>query len=230
MDQRSWDSKISARTCDIAIDNRAKRFHRLRCAWCDDCVCIEKTSRQACSFPKQSQCRRAACSKARPILTRETKLLTWSMSISVQPELMKRYKELVKRARQCRETCDCSESTGRLVAQDNTVTSVVPTQLSTTTKPLLTNETVQGDVLLEYERKFANLPDDIKLIRLCSNAGFIKTVSEGQYFVTLDDAELAKLGGSCREYTSPRDDQVSQVKGWIRGNTKIGPVLGVAVS
>ena len=56
-----------------------------------------------------------------------------------------------------------------------------------------------------------------------------KTVAERQYFVTLDDAELAKLGGSCREYTIPRDDQLSKVRGWIRGRTKIGPVLEVAV-
>ena len=98
------------------------------------------------------------------------------------------------------------------------------------TKPLLTNEAVQGHSLREHDRKFANLPDDIKLIRLCSNAGFMNTVAEGQQFVTLDDAELAKLGGSCRECTLPRDDQLSKVKGWIRGNAKVGPVLEVAVS
>ena len=32
----------------------------------------------------------------------------------------------------------------------------------------------------------------------------------------------------CREYTLPRDEEASQPKGWIRGNTKIGPVLEVA--
>ena len=50
-----------------------------------------------------------------------------------------------------------SESTGRLVAEDESVTMVLPKGLSTTTKPLLTNETVQRDWLREYERKFANL-------------------------------------------------------------------------
>ena len=34
----------------------------------------------------------------------------------------------------------------------------------------------------------------------------------------------------CREYTSPRDEQSSDPKGWIRGNTKIGPVLEVTTS
>ena len=33
---------------------------------------------------------------------------------------------------------------------------------------------------------------------------------------------------TCREYTLPRDDKSTDPKGWIRGNTKIGPVLEVA--
>ena len=28
---------------------------------------------------------------------------------------------------------------------------------------------------------------------------------------------------TCREYTLPRDEKSSDPKGWIRGNTKIGP-------
>ena len=32
---------------------------------------------------------------------------------------------------------------------------------------------------------------------------------------------------TCREYTLPRDDKSTDPKGWIRGNTKIGPVLEV---
>ena len=38
---------------DIAFDCAAKRFSRLRYAWCDDCVCIEKTSRQIVHFRKR---------------------------------------------------------------------------------------------------------------------------------------------------------------------------------
>ena len=30
---------------------------------------------------------------------------------------------------------------------------------------------------------------------------------------------------TCREYTLPRDDKSTDPKGWIQGNTKIGPVL-----
>ena len=55
----------------IAIDCGGNRFSRLRYAWCDDCICIEKASRQASALPKKSKCRRAACSEIRPILTME---------------------------------------------------------------------------------------------------------------------------------------------------------------
>ena len=32
---------------------------------------------------------------------------------------------------------------------------------------------------------------------------------------------------ACREYTLPREESLFEPKGWIRGNTKIGPVLEV---
>ena len=35
---------------------------------------------------------------------------------------------------------------------------------------------------------------------------------------------------TCREYTLPRDEKSTDPKGWIRGNTKIGPVLEVKTS
>ena len=123
-----------------------------------------------------------------------------------------------------------SESTGKTVAQNKTETMVTPTELSTTNKNAWTNDNLPGNLLHDYERQFANLPDHLQLIKLCSSAGVAKTVAKGQYFTTLDDAELDKLGGSCREYTLPRDNTFCKVKGWIRGNTKIGPALEVAVS
>ena len=35
---------------------------------------------------------------------------------------------------------------------------------------------------------------------------------------------------TCREYTLPRDENSTDPKDWIRGNTKIGPVLEVTTS
>ena len=54
-------------------------------------------------------------------------------------------------------------------------------------------------------------------------------VSPRLHFTTLDDEELDRLKGSCREYTLPRNDQSSQVNRRIRGNKKIGPVMDVIV-
>ena len=90
------------------------------------------------------------------------------------------------------------ESTRRPVAEDNSETVVMPTDLSTTNETPRTNETLQGDLLHDYKRKFANLPDHFQLIELCSNAGIVKTAAAGQYFMTFDDAELEKLGGGGR--------------------------------
>ena len=62
------------------------------------------------------------------------------------------------------------------------------------------------------------------------DAGFLNVVEIGQYFMTKDIAEFSQFTDAvfCREYTLPRDENLSEPKGWIRGNTKIGPVLEVA--
>ena len=62
------------------------------------------------------------------------------------------------------------------------------------------------------------------------DAGFLNVVEIGQYFMTKDTAEFSQFTDAVasREYTLPRDEGESEPKGWIRGNTKIGPVLEVA--
>ena len=117
---------------------------------------------------------------------------------------------------------DCSESTGKLVVQDNPETKIIPTELITTIKSRRTDENVQGNLLKLSEQKIANLPYHLQLIKPCCNVGITKTVARRQYFTTFGDAELNNLGRSCREYTLPRSDLLSKVKGWIHGNTKIG--------
>ena len=61
------------------------------------------------------------------------------------------------------------------------------------------------------------------------DAGFLNVVEIGQYFMTTDTAECSQFADAvaCREYTLPRAE-ASEPKGWIQGNTKIGPVFGVA--
>ena len=50
--------------------------------------------------------------------------------------------------------------------------------------------------------------------------------------MTQDTEEVSQFTDSvtCREYTLPRDEKSFDPKGWIRGNTKIGPVLEVTTS
>ena len=48
---------------DISIDCRENQLSRVRCAGCDDCVCIEKAAQYVCALPKKSKRRRATRSK-----------------------------------------------------------------------------------------------------------------------------------------------------------------------
>ena len=109
-----------------------------------------------------------------------------------------------------------------------------PTEFPTANQFLQTDAEVQGNLMREYEHKFADLLEQEKLTKLCSNAGFSKNIEKGQFFTTPDDDThdddtLVKLMGSCQEFTLLRSDESSQMKGCIRGNTKIGPVLEVMV-
>ena len=62
-------------------------------------------------------------------------------------------------------------------------------------------------------------------------AGFVHVVEVGQYFMTKDTGDFGQFRAvACREYTLHRDDESSQPRGWIQGNTRIGPVLEVTAS
>ena len=61
------------------------------------------------------------------------------------------------------------------------------------------------------------------------DAGFLHVVEIGQYFMTKDTEEKF-FARACREHTLPRNDESSQPKGWIQGNTRIGPVLEITTS
>ena len=64
----------------------------------------------------------------------------------------------------------------------------------------------------QHERKFEQLAEDQKLSKLCSDAG-LKLVEKGQYFHTLDAEEGQEMQHLCREYTMPRNDKKTRVKG-----------------
>ena len=88
------------------------------------------------------------------------------------------------------------------------------------------------DLLQKYKEQVEKLPEPDQLINICTDAGFLNVVEIGQYFMTKDTEEFSQFTVSvaCREYTLPRDDKSTDPKGWIHGNTKIGPVLEVTTS
>ena len=89
----------------------------------------------------------------------------------------------------------------------------------------------QNFVLQQYEERIEKLSQQDKLSKFYMDAGFLSVVEIGQYFMTKDTGELTQFHAvACREYTLPRDDGSSQPRGWIQGNTKIGPVLEVTTS
>ena len=84
-------------------------------------------------------------------------------------------------------------------------------------------------LLRRYCERIETLSQQDRLSKFCTDAGFFTTFEVGQYFMTKGTKEFSQFTDSvaCREYTLPRDEDTSEPKGWIRGNTKIGPVLEV---
>ena len=83
----------------------------------------------------------------------------------------------------------------------------------------------------QYIERIESLSPESKVSRFCMEAGFMRIVEVGQYFITKDTGDCRQFRTvACREYTLPRDDSASQPKGWIQGNMRIGPVLEVTTS
>ena len=83
----------------------------------------------------------------------------------------------------------------------------------------------------QYIQQIESLSPENRLSKFCKEAGFMRVVEVGQYFVTKDTGDFRQFQSvACREYTLPRDDQSSQPKGWIQGNARIGLVLEVTTS
>ena len=97
----------------------------------------------------------------------------------------------------------------------------------------LQNENPMNHQILwqQYIERIESLSPESKVSRFCKEAGFMRIVEVGQYFVTKDTGDFRQFRSvACREYTLPRDDPSSQPKGWIQGNMRIGPVLEVTTS
>ena len=129
----------------------------------------------------------------------------------------------------CEECEDHQDRTGQpviLVGQ-----SIVLGEVKAET--LVHDEDPRNDQIIwqQYIQQVESLSPENRLSKFCEEAGFMRVVEVGQYFVTKDTGDFRQFhSAACREYTLPRDDRASQPKGWVQGNMRIGPVLEVTTS
>ena len=96
---------------------------------------------------------------------------------------------------------------------------------------LAREEPEDSNILLQkYFQQVKQFSPENRLSKFCKEAGFMSVGEVGQYFVTRNASEFLLRSVACREYTLPRDDPASEPKGWIQGNTRIGPILEVTTS
>ena len=74
-----------------------------------------------------------------------------------------------------------------------------------------TEDPAQEDLLQRYQERVEKLPQPDQLIKNCTDAGFLKTVEVGQYFMINHTREFSQFAEpvTCREYTSLRDDKIN---------------------
>ena len=123
----------------------------------------------------------------------------------------------------------CSERTGKLVAQDNLETTVIPTELTTTINSPRTDDNVQGNMLQNYAQN---------LRKSSRTSSFDQTMLHCRYHEDRGEEAVFSRPSTMRNWTTleahvesiPYLETTQHQKGWIRGNMKIGPALEVAVS
>ena len=132
----------------------------------------------------------------------------------------------------CEEYSLCQARTGRPVLTGQSDPLFEPAKfLMMTPRPSIEIR-AQENLLQKYKERVERVPQQDRLIKICTAAGFLKTVEVGQYLTTKHTDEFSRFTQpvACREYILPRDEKSTDPKGWIRGNTKIGPVLEVTTS
>ena len=120
----------------------------------------------------------------------------------------------------CEEYGTCQTRTGRPVLAEQSDPLFAPANLLIMTPRLSIEILAQENLLQMYKERVERLPQQDRVIKMCTDAGFLKTVEVGQYFMTKHTDEFSQFAEpvTCREYTLPRDEKSTDPKGWIRGN------------
>ena len=125
----------------------------------------------------------------------------------------------------CEEYSSCQTKTGRPVVAEQSDPHFAPADLLIMTLAPSIEIPAQENLLQMHKERVEKLPQPDRLLKICIDAGFLKTVEVGQYFVTKHADEFLHFAEpvTCREYTLPRDENSTDPKGWIQGNTKLDP-------
>ena len=132
----------------------------------------------------------------------------------------------------CEEYSSGRTRTGRPVVAEQSDPIFAPARLLMKTPTPSIEAPAQEDLLQKYKERVERLSQPDQLIKICTDAGFLKTVELGQYFMTKHTDEFLQFAEpvTCSGFSLPRDDKSTDPKGWIQGNTKIGPALEVTTS
>ena len=123
----------------------------------------------------------------------------------------------------CDEYRICQARTGRPVLAEQSDPLFEPASLLMTTPTPSTEDPVHKKIYCKStQNEWKGSHNKNRVIKICTDAGFLTTVEVGQYFMTKDTEEFSQFTEpvACREYTLPRDEKSSDPKGWIRWNTQ----------
>ena len=125
----------------------------------------------------------------------------------------------------CDEYSACHVRTGRPVVAGQSDPLFEPASLLMTTPTPSTEVPAQEDLLQKYRERVERLSQQNRVIKICTDAGFLTTVGVGQYFMTKDTEEFSQFTDSvaCREYILPRDENSSDPKVGFEGTQRLDP-------
>ena len=121
----------------------------------------------------------------------------------------------------CEEYESLHDRTERPVVMGQSSSSLVLSAIKTEVPLDCDDPASQNFLLQQYGERIEKLSQQDKLSKFCMDAGFLNVVEIGQNFMTKDTGDLTQFNTvAFREYTLPREEEASQPKGWIQGNTK----------
>ena len=93
----------------------------------------------------------------------------------------------------CEECKTCDVRTRRLVVAGQSDPLFVPSVMKTHNTPSTDDPAQEEDLLQRYQERVERLSQQDRVIKICTDAGFLTTVEVGQYFMTKDTEEFSQF-------------------------------------